>query len=88
MSGPTRVFALNPICTSVSLLDDKPTDLPTRIERWGRALKPSELAELLGVSAKQIYSLTKRGRIPAIRIASSVRLDPFTTAKWLRSLTA
>jgi excisionase family DNA binding protein len=70
------------------LLDDKPIDIATRIERRRTALTPAELAELLVLSPKQIYSLIKRGKIPSMKIASSIRLDPVTTAKWLRSVTA
>jgi predicted DNA-binding transcriptional regulator AlpA len=65
-----------------------PIDLATSIERRRAALKPAKLAELLSLSPKQIYSLIKRGILPSMRIASSIRLDPVSTAKWLRSVTA
>jgi excisionase family DNA binding protein len=66
----------------------KPIDLATSIERRRAALTPTELADLLSLSPKQIYSLIKRGKIPSMRIASSIRLDPVSTANWLRSVTA
>lgn len=71
------------------LLDDKPNDndIATRIEHRRTALTPAEFADLLSLSQKQTYSLIKRGWIPSIRIASSIRLDQVSTAKWLRSVT-
>jgi len=60
-------------------------DIPTIIEQWGHALTVIDLAGLITLSPKQVYSLIKRGSLPSYRIASSVRLDPFKTAVWLRA---
>jgi excisionase family DNA binding protein len=60
-------------------------DLATQIERHRVALTVEELAEILSIPGKQIYSLIKFGSLPSYRIASSLRLDPVTTAAWLRS---
>ena len=60
-------------------------DLATRIERWPHALTAPELADLLGLGKSTIYDLAKRGEIPHYRVASSIRLDPVTTAAWLRN---
>jgi len=59
-------------------------DLATRIERWPHALTAPELAGLLGLGKTAIYDLAKRGGIPHYRVAGSIRLDPATTAAWLR----
>jgi excisionase family DNA binding protein len=59
-------------------------DLATRIEHWPHALTAPELADLLGLGKTAIYDLAKRGGIPHYRLASSIRLDPATTAAWLR----
>jgi excisionase family DNA binding protein len=59
-------------------------DLATRIERRTRALTAPELADLLGLGKTAIYDLAKRGGIPHYRVAGSIRLDPATTAAWLR----
>ena len=59
-------------------------DLATRIERWPHALAAPELADLLGLGKTAIYDLAKRGGIPHYRVAGSIRLDPATTAAWLR----
>jgi excisionase family DNA binding protein len=63
-------------------------DLPTLIERRRKALTVSELADLIHISTRQVYSLIQRGHLPSYRIAGSVRLDPYSTAKWLRSQSA
>jgi excisionase family DNA binding protein len=59
-------------------------DLVTTIEHWPRALTAPELADLLGLGKTAIYDLAKRGGIPHYRVAGSIRLDPATTAAWLR----
>jgi excisionase family DNA binding protein len=63
-------------------------DLPSRIERRRKALTVSELAELISLSPKQVYKLVQQGHLPSYRIAGSIRLDPITTAQWLRSQSA
>jgi len=60
-------------------------DLATRIEHWPHALTAPELADLLGLGKTAIYDLAKRGGIPHYRVAGSIRLDPATTAAWLRN---
>lgn len=65
-----------------------PKDLADIIERWGKALTVDDLAGVIAVSIKQIYSLVKRGSLPHYRIASSIRFDPYKTADWLRSQNA
>lgn len=59
-------------------------DLPTHIAQRRKALTVSELAEILSVSNKQVYALIQQGYIPSYRIGGSIRLDPGTTARWLR----
>ena len=65
-----------------------PTDLPAIIQSRQKALTVLELAELLSLCPKQVYALIKRGSLPSYHIASSLRLDPKTTADWLRGQTA
>jgi len=60
-------------------------DLATRIEHWPHALTAPELADMLGLGKTAIYDLAKRGGIPYYRVAGSIRLDPATTAAWLRN---
>jgi excisionase family DNA binding protein len=59
----------------------EPLYLADRIERMGRALTATELAEMLTVSRITIFKLAKRGRIPSFRIGTCVRFD---FAMWLR----
>jgi excisionase family DNA binding protein len=68
--------------------DVHPHELASQIERYQRALTVSELASILTLSRQQIYCLVKRGHIPSIKIAGTIRLDPVITARWLRSLAA
>jgi excisionase family DNA binding protein len=67
---------------------DTRVDLATQIERRRKALTVEELADMPALSTKQVYNLVKRGKIPSIRIASSIRFDPASTAHWVRSKTA
>jgi excisionase family DNA binding protein len=62
----------------------EPLYLADRIERMGRALTATELAEMLTVSRITIFKLAKRGRIPSFRIGTCVRFDPHSVARWLR----
>lgn len=67
-------------------MSDVNSSLADRIERFGRALRASELAELLAVSHITIFKHAKAGRIPCFRIGSSVRFDPKVVAGWLRTM--
>jgi excisionase family DNA binding protein len=69
---------------SICVLDSG-RDLASRIEQRTSALKAPELADLLGLGKTAIYDLAKRGGIPHYRVAGSIRLDPATTAAWLRN---
>ena len=54
-------------------------------ENFGRALKVEELAELTAISSKTLYRMIAARKLPAFRIGGCVRLEPTTTANWLRS---
>jgi Helix-turn-helix domain len=43
-----------------------------------------EFAELWGVSPRMVYDMVKDDRIPSVNIGGTIRLDPPTTAGWLR----
>ena len=62
-----------------------PGSLPEQIEQIARALTAPEVAKYLNVDKLTIYRLAKAGVIPSFRIASSVRFDPKSVAKYLRS---
>lgn len=62
----------------------EPLSLADRIERMGRALTATELAEMLTVSKITIFKQAKAGRIPSFRIGTCVRFDPHSVAQWLR----
>ena len=54
------------------------------VENWGKAMRVEELAVLLSCSPKTLYKHIKAGRLPAFHIGTAVRLEPTTTASWLR----
>lgn len=55
------------------------------IESSKRALTVRDLAEILSLSEKVLYRLIRQGKLPALRVGTSVRLDPAATAKWIRA---
>jgi excisionase family DNA binding protein len=59
-------------------------NLPDEIESQKNAITVQWLATKLSVSPKTLYKMVKRGRIPAIRIGTSVRFNPKAVAEWLR----
>ena len=56
-----------------------------RIEEAPGLLTAPQLAELLNMARTTLYEMAANGRIPHIRIGSSIRFDPAATARWLRS---
>ena len=59
-----------------------------RVRATGRALTVEELAELLNVSTKGLYSKVRTGRMPALKLGSMIRFDPHVTARWLEDQAA
>ncbi len=57
--------------------------LASIIRKRRKAWTAEELSELLSISAKTIYAMTKKDRMPSFRIGSLVRFDPALTAAWL-----
>jgi excisionase family DNA binding protein len=62
----------------------RPRDLASTIENRRKAMTVKEVADVLGVSDKQIYSLASRNLIPYFRVGGALRFDPFAIAAWLR----
>jgi excisionase family DNA binding protein len=58
--------------------------LADELERRKNALTVRELALLLSLSEKLIYRLIRQGVLSALRVGTSVRLDPSVTANWIR----
>ena len=59
-------------------------DIFARLEHSDRLLTAKELATLLAVSPKTIYSYVSRNLIPYYKIESSVRFRGKDIADWLR----
>jgi excisionase family DNA binding protein len=47
-----------------------------------------EVAKLLNISSRCIYDHITEGRLPSMRIGSTVRLDPSQVADWLTARAA
>jgi excisionase family DNA binding protein len=58
--------------------------LADELEKRKNALTVRELALLLSLSEKLLYRLIRQGALPALRVGTSVRLDPTVTANWIR----
>ncbi len=58
--------------------------LASDVEGFKAALTVRELSRLLSLSEKLIYRLIRQGKLPALRVGTSVRLDPAVTANWIR----
>jgi excisionase family DNA binding protein len=52
------------------------------------ALSLQEFAQLVGISYRTVFDMASDGRLPVMRIGSSLRLDPKTTAEWVRERTS
>lgn len=50
-------------------------------------LTVSEVATLLSLAERTVYTAIKQGRMPSVRVLGSVRLDPRVTADWLARCT-
>lgn len=48
------------------------------------ALNAQQVAELLGISKKQVYHLAACGVLPSFRIGRTIRFDAQELAEWLR----
>ena len=43
----------------------------------------SEVAQFLGLHEKTVYEWAARGRLPCVRVGSSLRFDPRDIERWL-----
>ena len=59
-------------------------DFFDRLAQWEKLLTVRELAEILAISDKTIYSYVARNLIPYYKIQSNVRFRPSDIAIWLR----
>ncbi len=61
------------------------TDLVQVIASRKKAWKVEELAELLSCHKNSIYQQIQAGKLPALRVGMMLRLNPSTTAAWLKA---
>ncbi len=64
-----------------------PLSLADEIERIERALSVTEVARLLSLCRASVYRYIDAGIIPAIRIGTTLRVDPKALAQCLRRRT-
>jgi excisionase family DNA binding protein len=62
-------------------------DRYTQLEQRKGFITVEEFAGELQVSQRSIYRLVKKGILPAVRVGGQIRLEPVTTAQWLRQRT-
>ena len=62
----------------------KTAGLADCLEGNTQALIVTDVAELLNISARQVYKLAAAHRIPCFKIGGSIRFDPFAISEWLR----
>jgi excisionase family DNA binding protein len=53
-----------------------------------RAITLHEFADLMNMSYQTVWAMAKDRRLPVMRIGSSIRMDPKSTANWLRERSA
>ena len=63
--------------------DNGPINLIESLRRRKTMLSVADLAEMLQMGRRTIYSGIKAGRIPSVRICGTVRIDPVQAAQWL-----
>jgi len=71
----------------VKELSNPPISLAEQIERIERALSVTEVARLLSLCRASVYRYIDAGIIPAIRIGTTLRVDPKALALCLRRRT-
>ena len=58
--------------------------LADSLEKRTTALTVSDVAEILHVSVRQVYSLAASSKVPYMRVGGCIRFDPSEFAAWLR----
>ncbi len=72
------------MATSVRIPGRRMGDIFERLEESDRMLTATELARLLAMSPKTIYSYVSRNLIPYYKIESNIRFRGKDVADWLR----
>jgi excisionase family DNA binding protein len=60
-------------------------DLITFLSSHRKAMNVEDVADLLDISKQAIYEYVKRGSLPALKLGSTIRLNPRDVARWLES---
>jgi excisionase family DNA binding protein len=78
------LFFVGGVLYKVRNTTSPPISLAEEIERIGRALSVAEVARLLSLCRASVYRYIDAGVIPAIRIGTTLRIDPKALAQCLR----
>ncbi len=60
-------------------------DLIAYLSSQRKAIKVEDVAEMLGVSKQAVYEYVKRGSLPALKLGSTIRLNPRDVSRWLEA---
>ena len=74
---------VTPALFATTQSDAEPLSVIESLRRRKTMLSVPDLAELLGMGRRTIYTAVKSGRIPSVRVCGTVRLDPIRIAAWL-----
>ena len=72
------------ISPNVNLMDAKSRDIFDLLESSEKMLTAREVARVLSISEKTVYSYVSRNLIPHYKIEANVRFRPRDLAHWLR----
>lgn len=64
---------------------EKAQSLIEQLEQRRRAMKVTEVAELLAVSPWTIYRMAEKSELPYLRVRGSLRFDGHDIAEWLKT---
>jgi excisionase family DNA binding protein len=62
---------------------DAPDSPPPPVEPPALLVRPAEAARLLGVSERALWSLTRDGTVPCVRLRRSVRYSVEALREWI-----
>jgi excisionase family DNA binding protein len=60
-------------------------DIASLLDQHRGGMDAVEVAEVLGIPRKTVYTMAKANRIPSVKLGSKVIFDPARLAAWWRS---
>jgi excisionase family DNA binding protein len=84
-SGPAGASLRSPSMEATRTHESDPERYSARRTSLEPLLSVAEVAELLGVSGRQVYNLLARGELPAVRVGARIRFRPEDSRRQLES---